>query len=284
MSKVCSSCHVEKALDCFCLCKKFKDGRNYTCRDCVSLYKKQYKQDPQNRQKEYTRKKEWVAQNLERTKEYKHQHYESNKDLYKTRSNNYYYNNKPHVLEVHKKYYEKNRDAILERCKQYKLENWQKIAQRHAERKRIMRLEKPPKTKSYVEEYCRKVFERLFGKRFPSTRPRWLINPVTGHPLELDGFCEDEMVAFEYNGRQHLEFIEMFHEDEEAFLYQVYKDNHKAITCVQNEVVLIVITCELTTKRAVDEFICARLAECSYPSDIEQLADIPFPTKHGFVL
>jgi len=56
---------------------------------------------------------------------------------------------------------------------------------------------------SKTEILVRKIFERIVNKPFPSTRPIWLINPETGRKLELDGYCEELQLAFEYDGEWH---------------------------------------------------------------------------------
>jgi len=48
------------------------------------------------------------------------------------------------------------------------------------------------------------VFEQVFGKPFPRTRPDWLTAGRLGR-LELDGYCKALLLAFEYQGRQHYE-------------------------------------------------------------------------------
>jgi len=53
------------------------------------------------------------------------------------------------------------------------------------------------------ENITRAVFESIFDKKFPNTRPDWLINPETNQCLELDGYCVDLKLAFEYNGPHH---------------------------------------------------------------------------------
>ena len=55
------------------------------------------------------------------------------------------------------------------------------------------------------ENKVRKIFETIFNKEFKSIRPSFLRNPVTGRNLELDGYCEELNLAFEYDGRMHFE-------------------------------------------------------------------------------
>lgn len=87
------------------------------------------------------------------------------------------------------------------------------------------------------EQRTREIFEDFFGKQFIKCRPNWL------EGLELDGYCEDLGIAFEYNGKQHYEFNDYFHEDEEEFQIQVKRDQRKKELCEMNSVKLYVISC-----------------------------------------
>ena len=53
------------------------------------------------------------------------------------------------------------------------------------------------------ENKCRKVLEDRFDRSFPTTRPDFLKNPKTNRNLELDGYCEELKLAFEYDGEFH---------------------------------------------------------------------------------
>lgn len=53
------------------------------------------------------------------------------------------------------------------------------------------------------ERICRLIFETIFNKTFLKVRPNWLVNPISNRNLELDGYCEELGIAFEYNGDQH---------------------------------------------------------------------------------
>lgn len=86
------------------------------------------------------------------------------------------------------------------------------------------------------EQECRSKFESLIGKPFPKCRPKWL------EGLELDGFCEDYRIAFEYNGRQHYQVVDGWHENGIIDLQdQQKRDAKKADLCEANWVTLIVI-------------------------------------------
>ena len=94
----------------------------------------------------------------------------------------------------------------------------------------------------FYEEQCRQLFEELFpGYAFPKCRPSWLVNPRTGHPLELDGYNEDLRLAFEYNGPQHYHYPNRYHQSREAFLEQKFRDLVKYQLCNQRGVYLLTI-------------------------------------------
>lgn len=55
------------------------------------------------------------------------------------------------------------------------------------------------------ENFTREVFEDYFrGYSFPKVRPSFLGG------LELDGYCQDLNLAFEYDGQQHFQWIKAF--------------------------------------------------------------------------
>lgn len=101
---------------------------------------------------------------------------------------------------------------------------------------------KPPKKKREYgksENTCRKIFEAIFDKEFPSIRPDFLKNPVSGQNLELDGYCEELKLAFEYDGAQHNKYTPHFHKDRHDFDYQVSKDKYKSQKCKEFGIDLI---------------------------------------------
>ena len=79
---------------------------------------------------------------------------------------------------------------------------------------------KTPPSYSKGETECRKVLESIFGKPFPSSRPDFLRNPVTGgiHNLELDCYNHELGLAVEYNGIQHYKFSPYIY----VFSYHLY--------------------------------------------------------------
>ena len=57
--------------------------------------------------------------------------------------------------------------------------------------------------------------------------------------LELDGYCKNLKLAFEYDGKQHYEFVKRFHKTLEDFEKQQIRDRLKEQLCVQNNITLI---------------------------------------------
>ena len=79
----------------------------------------------------------------------------------------------------------------------------------------------------YNETVCRKIFESIFEKKFISIRPLWLKNPETNFNLEIDIYNEELNIACEYNGRNHYEYISIFHKNKTDFDNQQKRDKLK---------------------------------------------------------
>lgn len=114
----------------------------------------------------------------------------------------------------------------------------------------------PTNTKSYIkagdnkrgsrkeskgEAECRRVLQSIFKKPFPSRRPDFLRNPVTGgnFNLELDCYNPELGLAVEYNGVQHYKYTPYFHRSKDHFMNQKYRDDMKRRICKDNRIVLI---------------------------------------------
>ena len=99
------------------------------------------------------------------------------------------------------------------------------------------------KKKQYKHESeCRRILNELYyPHKFDSIRPNWLSSPLTGKNLELDGYNAELKIAFEYQGKQHYEYVSKFHKSEIDLQYQQEKDNYKASICKERGIILIII-------------------------------------------
>ena len=108
--------------------------------------------------------------------------------------------------------------------------------------------------KYFHEERCRAIFERLLNQkrvserqlprqlprlRFNKVRPSWLMNHETGFCLELDGYCKQLKLAFEYDGIQHHVYPNPFHKSKEEFNRQRKGDEMKDRKCKRHGTTLI---------------------------------------------
>ena len=103
------------------------------------------------------------------------------------------------------------------------------------------------------EDECRRIIERLTKKPFVKCRPDWLDG------LELDGYCEQIEIAFEYNGEQHSRVIPAWHRRGDADLEaQQERDAVKEAACEDRGTDLIVIDFSVEDKLShITEALCA---------------------------
>lgn len=96
------------------------------------------------------------------------------------------------------------------------------------------------KYSSIGERYCIEFLELLFpGYKFTKIRPKWLRNPKTNRPLELDGYCKELSLAIEYQGKQHYEWPNFTNCSIDDFFSQKERDNIKEQKCIENNICLI---------------------------------------------
>lgn len=100
-----------------------------------------------------------------------------------------------------------------------------------------------PKCSSSVskgEAICMKVFQEIFKKEFVKTRSiPWLKAP-NGSFLELDGYCAELGIAFEYQGEQHYKEV-IFGGKSKIHWKSPKYDKLKVELCLKNNVKLFVI-------------------------------------------
>lgn len=107
------------------------------------------------------------------------------------------------------------------------------------------KLSKPAKKKkkrvNKTENMCRKIIEKIYNKKFPSIRPKFLKSPMTKKCLELDCYNAELKIALEYNGQQHYTFTPHFHKSKRDFYSQVHRDDWKRKRCRELGIRLIEI-------------------------------------------
>ena len=108
-----------------------------------------------------------------------------------------------------------------------------------------------PFAKDLKEEECRRCFEDLYNKKFPKkTQISWLSN-ARGNLMELDGYCRELQLAFEYHGIQHFKNHSLFHKHS-TLKERKIDDELKRKGCVNYGVTLIEIP---YTVKNLSEFI-----------------------------
>lgn len=84
------------------------------------------------------------------------------------------------------------------------------------------------------ETTCRYIMENIYPYKFPKKRLECM------EYLELDGYCDELGLAFEYDGKQHITFIPYFHRNgEKDFEKQKERDNRKNKLCDKNGIMLL---------------------------------------------
>lgn len=111
----------------------------------------------------------------------------------------------------------------------------------------------PECTNSTSEDICRKFFERIFNKKFPKKRFSWLINSH-GNRMELDGYCEELKLAFEYNGKQHYREA-LFHREQDSLRRRIEDDERKKRLCKKHGISLIVISYKVSFAKMYEYII-----------------------------
>jgi len=102
----------------------------------------------------------------------------------------------------------------------------------------------PQCVSSTSENDVRRIFECIFpGYHFPRCRPSFL-KGRRGWPLELDGFCSELKMAFEYQGEQHYDPTHFFvRHIEGAYDELCARDMLKVALCNAVCVRLVVVPC-----------------------------------------
>jgi len=96
------------------------------------------------------------------------------------------------------------------------------------------------------EHMARNIIEDIMGLKFPKVRPPFL------HGLELDGYCRELKLSFEYQGKQHYEYVPYFHRIKNAFEHQQKRDQKKYEICMKKDICLILIPYKFNNRNKED--------------------------------
>ncbi len=110
------------------------------------------------------------------------------------------------------------------------------------------------------QEITREYFRLIFNHEFPLYPPDsldWLKNNE-GYGMELDGYCEELNLAFEYHGIQHYKVVKHFQMTQEDLLVRQANDSLKRELCQKKGVQLIEIPYWIELSN-IQDFI---LSEC----------------------
>jgi len=90
------------------------------------------------------------------------------------------------------------------------------------------------------ERICRIYFEAIYKTDFIRAYPKWLIN-ARGNQMELDGFLEEKLIAFEHQGEQHYSTSTKYIRTNDKLTERIEDDKRKAKLCKQHNISLFII-------------------------------------------
>lgn len=125
----------------------------------------------------------------------------------------------------------------------------------------------PTCSQGVKERLCRSFFEQITSYEFPKLRPAWLLNS-RGNQMELDGFCKELNLAFEYNGEYHYDKNNHFQHGDETLERRKNDDKLKINLCKENNITLITIPYTIETKE-LKNFIYNKLIELNLEIDLK---------------
>lgn len=115
IEKSCNTCGISKTLECYTNNKRYKDGKENRCKECVKEKNKKNKDKLAESQKKWRNKNpEYMKKYEKKTKrvEYMKKYYVKNSQAYKDRKRKDREKNPERESETRKKYNEKNKDKI----------------------------------------------------------------------------------------------------------------------------------------------------------------------------
>lgn len=121
-------------------------------------------------------------------------------------------------------------------------------------------IKKRQKGVSKGEFICCNTMEKIYGLKFTKVKPKWLTNPETDYPLELDCYNKDLRMAVEYNGIQHYVWPNFTNQSKDKFISQLRRDKLKEELCAKKGVYLIKVPYNVKHEK-IPEYIISHLPE-----------------------
>lgn len=236
--KKCSKCKWTMLTKYFTVDNHSPDKLKYRCIKCSNKASREYREE--NSEKVAENGKKWREENADKVKENNRLPVEVKKANKKKRQEEYF--------AIFKETVEEWGGECISECKDYetafsKLQVKCKYGHEFETTKNQVRAKKwcPQCSKVlYGESLTKYIIEHLFDCKFKKIRPKWLKNE-DGNKLELDGYNKEMKIAFEYNGKQHYEFIPFFHRTKSNFEKRLKDDAFKVEKCADKGICLVIV-------------------------------------------
>lgn len=100
----------------------------------------------------------------------------------------------------------------------------------------------PQHSKYLNERLTRVVLEAIFKCKLPTAYPEWLKSSGAKgiNPRQLDGYCPEKSLAFEYHGLQHFKDVPFFNKTD-SLAQRRARDRLKALQCKKLGIQLIIV-------------------------------------------
>lgn len=149
-----------------------------------------------------------------------------------------------------------SRDRIVRACKALEAAGWVKLVRQGKGLRPVALTPAPCQEKmvadlnlrfsmaQYKGEFlmkCIALFWVCCDIWIENARPSFLVNPMTGEPLEYDLYLPNEALAFEYNGEQHYTTTEVYRSETDVRQAQSH-DLMKLALSISNGVTLVTVT------------------------------------------
>jgi hypothetical protein len=132
----------------------------------------------------------------------------------------------------------------------------------------------PNISKSYSELVVKHYLEKLLGFKFISNKKYEFLKNSVGNKMELDGFNEENRIAFEHHGIQHYRGS-IYHKEIKSLSRRKSDDLLKEKLCLENNIKLIIIPAlfEITPISELKNVIKEELLrlEIKIPDNFEQI-------------